>query len=442
MSKKIRNYIFIIFIISFLVETLSISLSASGYKLNLHWPLSWNHLLTKTGIIVVDSSPSGATIYLNGKTINNYSFKPWAKKYLLTNNRIKNIIPSEYNLELKLKGYWPLSKKINVYSGKTTFTGKLNLFRNNLPLLLSKTKESKINVSKDYKYLYINKLGKIINLENKDEYNLGDTGKGQWTNNNLLLLKGKLFNPDGSLRENNNYQQKIGDKANNWYYQDSTKRLYYRNKQLIAYLDTNSQKNKIVAQGTNYNDYFPYKNSIFLINLSPKQTILEKRSNINNSMEQNIVLPRSGDYKFIHQQKSFIVLYDKLNRSLYLIDPQRITNNKITINNINSWDWPDDKNIIYNNDWEIYLFNLSHNKKTLITRVAKKIKKIILNKQKNYLIFSTADTIYVYDLENKLETKIFQSQKISSPILDSKNNVLYFWAKIGKQMGVYSFLLQ
>ena len=62
MSKKLRDYLFYFFIIFFVVGTVLISLYASGYKFNLSWPLKFNRVLIKTGMIAVDTIPRGAVV--------------------------------------------------------------------------------------------------------------------------------------------------------------------------------------------------------------------------------------------------------------------------------------------------------------------------------------------------------------------------------------------
>ena len=112
MSKKFRDRLFLFFIAIFILMTVLISLYASGYKFNLSWPLKFNRLLQKTGMLNVATIPKGAYIFLNDKEQTGAVFSLFKKDSLTTPNKIKNILPGEYVLRLEREGYWPYEKKI------------------------------------------------------------------------------------------------------------------------------------------------------------------------------------------------------------------------------------------------------------------------------------------------------------------------------------------
>ncbi|MDP2684765.1 MAG: hypothetical protein Q8P20_07065, partial [bacterium] len=110
--------------------------------------------------------------------------------------------------------------------------------------------------------------------------------------------------------------------------------------------------------------------------------------------------------------------------------------------NVTSWQWLNDEQLLYSNNWEIYLFDLRQNQSTLITRVSEEIKTILWHSENDYLIFSTITSLNVADLKNGTITTIFKTEKIVSPLMDDRGDALYFYAKIGQQEGVYKLLLQ
>ena len=160
MPKKVRDYLFIVFIVLFVFMTIGISLYASGYKFNLSWPLRFNRLLQKTGMLALATVPSRAIVYLNDVPQKNLSVNPWKKDYLTTPVKIKNILPGEYELRLEETGYWPYKQKIWINSGQTTFVEDVNLFKENLPLLVLSTPEDSLALSPDKKYLFLDKTKK------------------------------------------------------------------------------------------------------------------------------------------------------------------------------------------------------------------------------------------------------------------------------------------
>lgn len=406
MSKKIRDYIFIVFTILFIAGTIIISLYASGLQINFSWPLSFNRLLIKTGMIAIKTDPKGAIIYLNDQPQTNFSVNPWKIKYLTTPTKVKNVLPGDYDLNLKLPGYLPLTKRITVYSGQTTFVENINLFRSDQPQFIIAT--SSIDA---------------------------------WLqSNDRLLANSNLVNPADN--NNVNYRQLLGAGASNWYNDKDQNRLYYQNGNSLNYFSLNSRASTLIMNGENYLDYEPRGDNLFLVTIKNGQTVLQKYSLKTKKIEQELRLPTVGHYAFIHEDRVWLTLYDDQNKTLYLINPSNIISGGQTISGVVSWQWLDDQTLFYNNDWEIYLFDLQKNNNSLLTRVGEKIIKIIWNENKNYLIFSTANSLSAYDPKIGLITKILTVNSVASPVLDNPNDTLYFWAKIGQQEGVYSLLLQ
>lgn len=406
MSKKIRDYIFIVFTILFIAGTIIISLYASGLQINFSWPLSFNRLLIKTGMIAIKTDPKGATIYLNDQPQTNFSVNPWKIKYLTTPTKVKNVLPGDYDLSLKLPGYLPLTKRITVYSGQTTFVENINLFRSDQPRFITAT--SSIDA---------------------------------WLqSNDRLLANSNLVSPADN--NNVNYRQLLGAGASNWYNDKDQNRLYYQNGNSLNYFSLNSRASTLIMNGENYLDYEPRGDNLFLVTIKNGQTVLQKYSLKTKKIEQELRLPTVGHYAFIREDRVWLTLYDDQNKTLYLINPSNIVSGGQTISGVVSWQWLDDQTLFYNNDWEIYLFDLQKNNNSLLTRVGEKIIKIIWNENKNYLIFSTANSLSAYDPKIGLITKILTVNSVASPVLDNPNDTLYFWAKIGQQEGVYSLLLQ
>lgn len=443
MSKKFRDSLFIVFILFFVIGTILISLYASGYEISLTWPPKSNRLLIKTGMITVDSSPSEANIFLSGHQITNFSLNPWDISYLRTPAKIRNITPGEYDLRLERPGYWPLTKHIRVYPGQTTFLEDLNLFRNNLPLLITSTPEGRLTLSPSHRYLYASSEQKIITLNNGLINSLTTTSStpATWLNNtDELLQDGKLLSPSNNTAID--YQKLIGTEAANWYYDENNNRLYYQNANSLGYLDTNQKNGTLVLSGETYLTYEARDDQLFVVVKNQGKTILKKYSIAQRQLEQEINLPSVGSYKFVSSGYNFLTLYDEQNQTLYLINPTDINNKIVTLNKVISWNWIDDNNLLYNNNWEIYRLDINLNTNVLITRVGEAISSLAWNAKKNYLIFSTAKSLNALDLVTGNITKIFQTEKISSPVLNEKSDMLYFWAKVGQQEGVYSLLLQ
>ncbi len=421
--------------------TIGVSLYASGYKFNISWPLKFNRLLQKTGMLVVATQPAGATVYLNDKPQSEAIVKFWKNNYRVTPAKLKNLLPGEYELRLEQSGYWPYKQKIQINSGETTFVEDVNLFRDNVPLMILGVIESKLIISPDSKYLYAAQAKKIITLKTETARYLNTEASGIWLKNNKILAAGVIFDP---TKENNdiNYAALIGANANNWYLDDSNGQLYYKNNNSINRLDTNSKITSTLLSGENYIDYLPRQDKIFTITNNNNQALLNSYNLKNNQLDATWNLPPSAEYSFVKDISSHLAVYDNKNKTLYLFNANDLSAGPIVIRNIKNWAVVNNQSLIYTNDFEIYIFNLTNSRIDLITRRSEEIDNIIWNEAGNYLIFSSPTTLNVLDFKNRNSTPLFRAEKISSPILDEKNDNLYFWAKVGQQEGIYKMQMQ
>ena len=133
MSLFIRRCLYIFFIIIFLIVAPLIILYASGYKLRSGFAIQ------KTGALIIATKPKGASIYLNNKLQQDFLKNIFSrtKTFTVTPAKIKNLLPEEYTVKLALNGYWPWEKKVSVLPGQSTYIEAVNLFKNDLPLLIT-----------------------------------------------------------------------------------------------------------------------------------------------------------------------------------------------------------------------------------------------------------------------------------------------------------------
>lgn len=113
---------------SFVVAALYGVMYATGYRLNLG-----TGLVEKTGVLAVTSRPSGATVVISGK--------PYAKQ---TPIAIRNVLPQEYVVELKLDGYRDYVEKAIVKPGFATELNAIDLVLENPEQKTIEQKVSKV----------------------------------------------------------------------------------------------------------------------------------------------------------------------------------------------------------------------------------------------------------------------------------------------------------
>jgi len=389
-------------------------------------------------MLSIDTTPNGAYIYLNDKM----QMPSYTKGIFTTPEKIKSLMPGEYNLQLEKDGYWPVKKRVRIESGQTTFIEDITLFKIESPLKLSSLSTKTIGISPDNRHLYIADENKMLNLRNNEEISLGlGQQEIQWLKGgDKLLINGEVVSLTGD-NNNTNYKEILGLETHNWFLDETRNYLYYQNKNTINYFDINNKSNVVIVSNEKYLDYIPYNDSLFTITERGERKYLTEYSLQNKEIKTEIELPASADYKIRDNIQGWLSVYDGKNQSLYLFNPQQ-TENKEVINNIKNWQWINRYQLIYSNDFEIYLLDLRSNNSTLITRMGEEIQSIMYNEKYNYLVFSTNQHLNVIDLRTDNITTIFTAEDIQSPVLDKKTNTLYFSAKIDEEIGIYSILVK
>ncbi len=156
---------------------------------------------------------------------------------------------------------------------------------------------------------------------------------------------------------------------------------------------------------------------------------------------REIELPYSSEYSFINRDHFLVNLYDKINGSLYLIEPYALFSPiRDHIEEVKYTEWKDDRNLLCANDFEIWNYNIDDNNKNLITRISRPIIGIDKPFEQNYVIFYTEKNINILERregEADNTTELIKLDEIRSPSFDKGENVIYFNAEIGKETGVY-----
>src|SRR3989339_718030 len=406
MTLKTRKFLYLFFVFLFIVITPIISMYAAGYK------FSGGFKVQKTGSLIINSNPRGARILINNKVQQNIFKKIFSSGggYITTPAKIKNLSPEEYTVEINLKDYLPWKKKLTINPGQSTFAEDINLFKDNLPLLMMPKTEINSTISPNNKRLItINDENEIIfiDIDSETEKILKTENKIltdsiiRWSENSKkIIINNEIFdlnNPENPISLNKIIGKNIDDIK--WDINNDNK-IFYKDKNTLNYYNFNNHTNKII-----------FKND-FLKNYGHK----------------------------------LINLYDPKHKILYLIDPyDNFKPLRETINNITKTYWADDTRLLYTNDFEVWIFNLKNLQKKLLTRISQKIDNIIWHPSNNNIIYSTNKNINVIELDDREKyniTKIIELDGITNTVLNKKGDTLYFYAQIGNQKGLYKLLIQ
>lgn len=376
---------FILFIVLFVVLTFFLSLYATGYRLDFNRLLK-GHILQKTGTLILASTPKGADIYLDGKQAK--SSGSIFGDYATTPAKVKNLLPKEYLVEIKLDGYWPWEKKMTIYGGQSTYAENIVLFKRCTPTEAEESLAESCAANFD---------GEINNTTT------------------TALLKTKLNNPEKIKSENNSL-------------------FFFGDKNKISSYSQRNEEIKEILVGNNgqeeYLDFLPKDGKLFVIVKTGSRIELRDYNLENNTATQSINLPGAWQYQLSSDQNNILAAYNPDSRNLFLFDEEKLKPRGGAIGNTNYWNWLSDEKLLIAGDFEITIFDSKNSSRQLITRISEKVTGLTWSKKKKYLIYTTdknINSIDLYEGDGRI-TKLLDGNKISQPRLDEKNKILYFQA--------------
>lgn len=125
MTRRIRRFIFLVFVVFFVAVSAGVVLFAQGYRIDFG-----SLTVVKTGGIFIDTSVDGAKIYINDKYIGA------TNGILKYTNLVSGLTPKNYNIFIYKENYYPWNKVIEVKNGMVVELNNIILF----PLELKRIK--------------------------------------------------------------------------------------------------------------------------------------------------------------------------------------------------------------------------------------------------------------------------------------------------------------
>lgn len=442
-----RKILFITFVLAFLIITPLVSLYATGYKLGNGFNIE------KTGILIMDTEPKGAKIYLNDKVQTTFLKKIIAQSgnFITTPAKIKNLLPGEYNVRVELPGYWTWQKKLTIKPGESTFAEDINLFKKNTPLLLIGGSYDEILLPKNKNFLFASNEKEAIqfNLSNEDIKSFS-TASGTslyfdsvlWSpKEESLITRNLIFNTNDWV--NPISSALIAGEGTDIKWKNDTS-IYYLNNSNLYLHNLKSDVNESIVNDQKIVTYLPKGNAIYFTSEDEESTYLNSFE-IDTKKIKGIVKLQKGNYEFINPENRIINLRDKSTDNLHLIDPAiSLKPLRQTIENVKKTHWIDENKLLFANNFEIWIFDLSSLNASLITRISNKIDEIIWHPSNNYIIYSTDKNINVLELDNREKyniTKIIELNTIKNLKINTKGDILYFLSEIGNQKGVFKLMI-
>lgn len=356
-------------------------------------------------------------------------------------------MPEEYDIKIELDGYWSWQKKLKISPGASTFAENINLIKKDLPFLLLTEELKEPALSPDKNKIAALSNGEIILLDLKNNGSektpiatTTEISELSWSSDSKKLIADNIvYEENLSKKTNLNDFIKVEASKFKW----GGDQLYYRDKNNIYNFDLVNKQSKKIIKSQEFDNYLIKEDSAFLIGpVQNQSTVLNIFKISTNQLIRSIKLPALSEYDFINQDSRLLNIYDKTHEILYLIDPTATALLRLeTINNIKYTAWVDENKLLYANDFEIWLADVSSGNKTLLTRISEKINNVFWHPSNDFIIYATNQSINTLELDerDKRNTiELIRLEDISSSLLNSTGDIIYFSGKMGSQEGLYS----
>ncbi len=452
MNIKKRKILFLLFVLAFLVIASIMIFYAQGYRANISWPPNFNQSLQRTGMILVETEPRGAEIYINGETPQSWWQRLFSREeeIVRTPTRIRNVKPGEHLLSVEMNGYHSWERKIEVLPGRITTISELYLLKRNLPLNLTSNEVSREFLSPDQKKIISLQDSKMIDLETSQITPLPELTPESnivWSpDSKKIILDEKLFDLEEKKVELNLEEiLRPGITEVSWHPRGD--KLYFLDQNSLKELNLNTKKGReILSSEQKIFTIFPGQEVFFLI----KEEVGENLMNLEiyNYSEfrkiRSIEIPFSEKYEITATPRpGLISLYDRRFKDLYLLKPLSPVVLRESLKNVSYFEWRNNQEIVYGNDFEIWTFNLVSYDKEIITRLSQKIKGVAVLPKCRKIVYYHQDRINTLDLENDRlnKTELASLNNLSDLFSSKSEGVLYFNAQVGNRTGLHKLIV-
>jgi len=443
MNKKNRLLILIICVGLFLVIAPYLVMYSMGYRINFE-----NWKITATGGIYVRTSPQAEKIIIDSK--------PEKPGMFSTSVFVQDLIPKEHTVLIKKTGYFDYEKTLQVKEKEVTKIENIILFKNNITFDNLLTSVESFSVSPDKKHILaeINDT-KALNFvyfststpTNQKKYSIPiaytTVLNVEWSNDSSKVLIKTYsttngtdyylfdFSKETQLTTPLSYLDANSEKIH-FNPQDSNQTFFIREDSLLS---MNSKK--LITILKNVNDYKISNGNI--IWFSPEGVLSKSDISGNNTEILLEAWPFNKDYLDpinykIEVISGKIIIFGQ--NTMFEYDSQEKTLKDLgaTTNGFKISASPDNKNIIYysNSDIYLYAFEKSGYNKTdenNIKLYSANWPEIITNcfwLNNDYIIFESGNKTIISEIDYRGNTNTVELPQNYEPSASSKNPIMFF----------------
>jgi hypothetical protein len=424
MNLKLRRALYLSFFLIFIAVIGWLLLYLQGFRYN-----PAKHKLERTGAIMVDSAPSGATIVLNGSIQNKE-----------TTATIQPLKPGDYETIVNLPGFQTWRKILNVKPSRVTFTGRIRLWPppatgdklNGTDLITSVLAPNGENL------LYYSNTGlssglSLFNLASGKASLLARPSNStilaaDWSpdSHEILInekssagISWRIFNLEYATWEQLTLPADTKPVTIRW--GDSTSSLYLSTHNELYQWIRRGRNLKLVWRETMV-DFRVHDGLIFGLTRQPNGVLSLKILNQSNlqlvPLEDPPIL--STNVVFLEARQDWLPLFDQDRHTLYLLhSPLTELKPVRRLPEVVKLDWSADGNrLLLANNFEIWEYRIEEDRLNLLLRVSTPLVQARAYGQEPYLIYATDQEVWALELDTRNEQQRWLLAKYDSEIDD------------------------
>lgn len=453
MTQTTRKFLFLFFVAAFFIITPLVILYAKGYQLSLD-----GRPLVKTGMLILDSEPAGAKIYLDGRPQKAFSSRllPFGEE-LVTPAKLKGILPSEHLVRFELDGYWPWEKRLVVRGGESTYAEDVILFKRSLPELVATSSAAKMLPSPTGERMLLGDDRRLLVASFADSaapLALAASGTpSAWSSDGRRFLAGRAIYQADTGDQLIDLEKLLGQNLSNVKWSDSSAdTLYYQlGGQLYRFNLAGRTSESLLPSATptawpkgDLIDYLVKDSGLYLAYYQPGRVELTLYSLGERKISRTVAIAASRQAVFAYPNKASINLLDRSSRTLYLFDFGGFNPLLDTLSEIDGGRWIDNTRLLGWNESEIFTYNASIKQKTIISRLSEPVRQAAWHPSNNYIIYATDRRLVSLELDDRDRRHtidLLETEQLAAFEIAPKAEELHFVGRYQGRSGLFRLKL-
>ena len=431
-------------------------LYANGYRYNLK-----RNRIEKTGILVVDSLPRKAQVYINGM------FKDE------TPARFPRLLPDIYTLELKRSGFHSWRQEVAIESSLTTFRNDVVLFRDSLPITIVQGRIAFLTLLPNRNALLYSVMASstqqltIRDLSTNSETAIPASVQQATSPTSLvnfsqsgtraLLITDLDGFPHYTVLDTTTLETidlfnitRLDFDTVEWDQASDT--VLYGLRRSVLYRIDLEQKLATSIISAHITDFLGVGQTIYYTTRVGSESFLNITQTQNPQEPiQKIKIPSPSDYQLTQSADGQLVLLDADRMDLFVVDQATLVAQSADVSPLlsvrakNIAFSPSGNGLLHYTDFELWTHSFETGEAQLINRVGQQITDALFYPDKPYIIYSQQGQIRAIEITSaaaKNDVVLTTIQRVSDSVISRNGDTLYFIGQVGNTEGIFSLQLR